>query len=388
MASYDPRAPHVSPGMDEPAPRVAIRQRAWVIPVVIAIALALGGLVFWQLSQGRERLANARLTDPAANAKPIIGTQDLPAPARAPDPAPVLQPEPVFQSAAAPEPAPAYAPGLGDPTLTAPGFASMREAETAARLKAPALVVDLSEPGSPPNAGADPAAGKATAGLSPRAVIDAAGGGARAPNADAQFSADLRISGDGARAEPLAHPSQTVIEGTVMAAVLETAVNSDLPGLARAVISRDVLSFDGKQVLIPRGSRVIGQYKSGVALGQSRAFVIWNRLIRPDGASIILASPGTDELGRGGLEGKVDRHFLRRFGGSVLLSLISAATAAATEKSDTQIIIAGSRGGADAAAVALQKEIDQPPTITVAQGAPIRIFVARDLDFSSLGAGR
>jgi type IV secretion system protein VirB10 len=129
---------------------------------------------------------------------------------------------------------------------------------------------------------------------------------------------------------------------------------------------------------------VIGQYKSGVALGQSRAFVIWNRLIRPDGASVDIASPGTDALGRGGLEGKVDRHFLRRFGGAILLSLISSGAASASSN-DTAIIIAGARG-ADAASVALQKELDQAPTITVQQGASIRIFVARDLDFSGIGA--
>jgi type IV secretion system protein VirB10 len=83
--------------------------------------------------------------------------------------------------------------------------------------------------------------------------------------------------------------------------VLETAIDSDLPGYVRAVVSQDVRSFDGARVLIPRSSRLIGQYKSGVASGQTRAYVVWSRLIRPDGVSVALASPAIDDAGRTGL---------------------------------------------------------------------------------------
>lgn len=371
MASYDYRDPRAAASVDEPAPQVAITPRAWVVPAMVAAALALGGLVFWQLSQGRVRQEQARLTDPSPNAAPPISSADLPPPASLPPP----EPAPIAVAAEAPPP-PAIVPMPDDP---------MRAAEVAARLKAPSLVVDLSEATPPPTPGA--AAPPPGAALSPQAVMRAAApggaGNSRAENDD-RFATDIRGDGAAAKAEALAHPAATVLEGTMLSAVLETAINSDLPGLTRAVISRDVRSFDGSQILIPRGSRVIGQYKSGVALGQSRAFVIWTRLIRPDGVSIALSAPGTDEMGRGGLEGKVDRHFLRRFGGSILLSLITAGAAAANDQSDTQVIIASSRGGADAASVALQKEIDLPPTITVPQGQPIRIFVSRDLDFSGL----
>ena len=77
-------------------------------------------------------------------------------------------------------------------------------------------------------------------------------------------------------------------QGAIIGAVMETALNSDLPGYARAVVSKDVLSFDGSTVLIPAGSRVIGEYNSGVAQGASRIFIVWSRLIRPDGVSIAL----------------------------------------------------------------------------------------------------
>jgi type IV secretion system protein VirB10 len=122
-------------------------------------------------------------------------------------------------------------------------------------------------------------------------------------------------------------------------------------------------------------------------MGQSRAFVIWTRIIRPDGIAVDLASPGTDALGRGGLEGRVDRHFLQRFGGAIVLSLISAGASAAAGDSDTQVIIASTQGANDIATAALNRDLDIAPTVRVPQGAPIRIFVTQDLDFSVVGDG-
>jgi type IV secretion system protein VirB10 len=245
------------------------------------------------------------------------------------------------------------------------------------RLKAPSLIVDLSEAGAPPAA----AAGAPGATVNPNAIAGAAAGGA-ARSADEQFAQRMGLDrATGQKAQKITNPGQIVLQGAVIPAVLETAINSDLPGFTRAIVSRDVRSFDGKNVLAPRGSRLIGQYRSGVALGQRRAFVIWTRLIRPDGVYIDLDSPASDALGRGGLEGDVDSHFLQRFGGAILLSLISAGTQLAQNDSDTQVIINSSRAGTDAAAVALNKNLDIAPTIKVAQGATIRIFVARDLDF-------
>ena len=108
--------------------------------------------------------------------------------------------------------------------------------------------------------------------------------------------------------------------------------------------------------------------------------------MRPDGVSVQIGSPGTDELGRGGLTGKVDRHFFTRFGGSILLSVLNAGIAAVGDGPTTTIAI-GSPGQATAAASMVQPE-NVPPTIKVAQGESIRIFVARDLDFSAVGPAR
>jgi type IV secretion system protein VirB10 len=175
------------------------------------------------------------------------------------------------------------------------------------------------------------------------------------------------------------NPGQTVSQGTLIPAVLETAINSDLPGYVRAVVSSDIRSFDGTRVLVPRSSRLIGQYKSGVAGGQTRAYVMWTRLIRPDGVSVALASPAVDETGQTGLTGKVDSHFMKRFGSSLLLSVVGAASTVAS--GGAGLILSG---GESAASVAASRDGQIPPTIRVRQGQPIRVFTAKDLDFSTV----
>jgi type IV secretion system protein VirB10 len=201
---------------------------------------------------------------------------------------------------------------------------------------------------------------------------------------------------DHARATSLRDIKTVVPQGTMIPAVLETAMNSDLPGFVRAVVSRDVRGFDGSDVLIPRGSRLVGQYRSGLSQGASRIFVIWTRVLRPDGASVQIASPGGDPLGRAGQSGKVNNHFFENFSSAILLSIINAEITNLAAQPNTQIVIGGTTGGVGslsstnpgaAAATAGSSALTPPvfpPTITVRQGAPIAIFVARDLDFSTV----
>ena len=178
-------------------------------------------------------------------------------------------------------------------------------------------------------------------------------------------------------------------QGAIVGAVMETALNSDLPGYARALVTKDVLSFDGSAVLIPAGSRVIGEYNSGVAQGASRIFIVWSRLVRPDGVSISLGSPAVDELGRGGLGGKVNRHFLQRFGGAILLSVLTGGiSAAAASIGGGSTIVVNSTNEATSLITQAARGTDIPPTIKTRQGALVRIFVARDLDFTAVGPVR
>lgn len=243
------------------------------------------------------------------------------------------------------------------------------------RRRAPTLVVDF---------GGAPTLIKANVDMAPsmsKAVAADTG-----LNPDERFADRLSASdAEPAKATAMRDLDAIIPQGAVIPAVMETAINSDLPGLARAMVTRDIKSFDGSTVLIPRGSRVIGQYKSGVALGASRVFVIWTRVIRPDGVSIQIASPAADPLGRGGLEGKVDRHFFSRFGGSILMSVLNAGVAAVgNARSTSQIYIGTAAEAANLAGTVAKTDQRVSPTIQTAQGAPVTIFVARDLDFSSV----
>lgn len=213
------------------------------------------------------------------------------------------------------------------------------------------------------------------------------GGGEQDPNiafANQYANSDVEI----ATASQLQNLDTLVTQGTLIDGILETAIQSDLPGLVRAIVSEDVYSFNGSQLIIPKGSKLIGRYRSGLVRGQSRVFVIWNRLIRNDGVSINIGSYGTDDLGRSGLAGEVDTHFFERFGSSVLLSLIDGAIQIGVNAidDDDQATVALDTGTdfSRSAEIALDNSIGIPPTVHVHQGARIKIFVGKDLDFSQV----
>jgi type IV secretion system protein VirB10 len=174
-------------------------------------------------------------------------------------------------------------------------------------------------------------------------------------------------------------PKTTVTQGTLIPAVLETAIDTDVPGYVRAIVSADVRSFDGSRVLVPRSSRLIGQYKSGLQAGQKRAYVIWTRLIRPDGVSVNISSPAIGFGGETGLAGKVDGHFFERFGSAMLLSVIGGLSSLG---GSSGVVVAN--GGQSAAAAAVGQSGQIGPTVRVRQGQPVRVFTARDLDFSKV----
>jgi type IV secretion system protein VirB10 len=270
--------------------------------------------------------------------------------------------------------------GSAIPVSPAPaGVAASASVGSAAKLASP----ESGDVTSPAMAtGTAPASALAAAG-SPL-LAGASGSGALGPNE--QFAARAsEAPPDPAIATQMTNLGTTITQGATIPAVLETAINSDLPGFTRAVVSRDVMGFDGKNVLIPRGSRVIGQYRNALSLGQSRVFIIWMRAIRPDGVTVQIGSPGDDALGRGGLTGEVNSHFFSRFGGAILLSVLNAGATAIAGTPSTQISIGSPAAAAGAAATAtIPTGADILPTIKVKQGAAINIFVARDLDFSGV----
>lgn len=188
-------------------------------------------------------------------------------------------------------------------------------------------------------------------------------------------------SGGGERvyAERFANPSTTIPRGTVIPAVLETALDSTRPGGVRALVQRDVFGFDGTQVLIQRGSRLYGEYSADLQPGQRRAMIQWTRLIRPDGVTIALDSPASDVLGRAGVKGDVDSKFFQRFGGAILQSILDIGVGVATREATDGVIVAlpGSTQN-----LQVQQQASIQPTLKVDQGTSVSVFVARELDFS------
>lgn len=174
-------------------------------------------------------------------------------------------------------------------------------------------------------------------------------------------------------------------KGAFINCVLKTKLDSSVAGMSSCIVTRDIYSDNGKVVLIEKGAEVTGEYRSKLNRGVSRIFVLWNRIKSPLGVVINIDSPATDSLGGSGLPGFIDTHFWQRFGGALLLSLVDDIAAnIAANSNDGTIINSTSENSSSGAEIALENSIDIPPTLHINHGAKVGIYVARDLDFSSV----
>jgi type IV secretion system protein VirB10 len=194
----------------------------------------------------------------------------------------------------------------------------------------------------------------------------------------------------GAKARLLPHPDMMLTMGTMIPCTLQTAIDSQLAGYVKCVLPQDVRSTTGNVVLLDRGTTVVGEIGRGLVQGQDRVFVLWDRAETPDHAVIELSSPGTDELGRSGLPGRVNNHWWERFGSAILLSVIQGglqtgtALAANSGSSGGTFFNSFQSNGTNISDTALQATINIPPTLEKNQGDNVAIFVAKDLDFSDV----
>lgn len=195
-----------------------------------------------------------------------------------------------------------------------------------------------------------------------------------------------------------------VAQGKLIEAVLETSINTDLKGMLRAIISRDVYSESGTNVLLPKGSRLIGEYDSAIADSQVRVDIIWNRVMRPDGIDVQIQSPGTDQLGKAGIAGEVDTKFGHLFMNSFLISSVKIAGGAVLNKllgndaikTETQ----GDKTTETASPAAIlstdainnltkvfetivKRYENNKPTIRIDQGTRMKVYVNKDIVFSN-----
>ena len=380
------------------------------------IVLAVVAFFAWQNRSGPVRTMLTPDTDefkttsyqpPVINAQPAAMNPGrlVIEPPPAPPPPPSPPPDPGGRFPPRPEPAVVTAP----PPMVVDDGEERRRAEEEERrrwerLRSPMMITD---------SGAAPGAGLADPSQT---------GSLRGDDGDPNTRYLLAKAAEGveiSRATKNRRIDALVAQGTIIRGVLETAIQSDLPGMVRAVTTEDVWSFDGRRVLVPSGTRLIGEYKSGLATGQTRVFVVWTRILRSDGVSVQLGSPGTDDLGRTGLTGEVDRHYFERFGSAILLSIVGGGsqylaglgqssyanrttstsafdpvtglTTTSTTGPDQQSLYARQIAAQQTSTTinslaneALRNSINIPPTVHVDQGAAIAIFVRRDLDFSGL----
>jgi type IV secretion system protein VirB10 len=182
-------------------------------------------------------------------------------------------------------------------------------------------------------------------------------------------------------------PTQRLLipKGAFIDCTLETAINSALPGMTTCVTATDTFGADGQVVLLERGTKLTGETAGTVQSGAARVFVLWTEARTPTGVVIPLSSPGTDELGRAGLTGRVNRHFWQRFGAAILITMIDGAVqgAAASQRGGGTVIYSPS-SSQDITTEVLKSTVGITPTIEVQNGNRIQILVARDLDFRSV----
>jgi type IV secretion system protein VirB10 len=171
--------------------------------------------------------------------------------------------------------------------------------------------------------------------------------------------------------------------GAFIDCTLETAIDSTLPGMTTCITAADTFGADGKVVLLERGTKLAGETRGEVQQGQARIFVLWTEARTPSGVIVPLDSPGTDELGRSGLPGEVQRHFFERFGAAMLVTLIDGAVQAgvqAAAHSGGPVIYTPS-GSSEVLTEVLKDTLRIPPTVVKHNGERIQVLVARDIDF-------
>lgn len=194
-----------------------------------------------------------------------------------------------------------------------------------------------------------------------------------------------------ASANLLGNRNFLLTKGTFIDAVLESAMDSSVPGMVAAIVSSDVFSANGRVVLLERGTKLTGEYKGSIQPGQSRLFVLWTRAETPKGVIINLDSPSTDPLGRTGADGYIDNHWLQKLGAAFLLSawsdgleIVGNIVADKSNSNNLYTYDNTERAGEQMATETLRHTMNIPPTLYKNQGEPVRVFVARDLDFSKV----
>ncbi|HLL31766.1 MAG TPA: TrbI/VirB10 family protein [Allosphingosinicella sp.] len=374
------------PGERDPRPIVALPNSGLPGLAIAGIALLLAVLLFLFLNGRREadQATSLRGTGSAGTAfsPPPPLAIPLERQAEAPPPPPLTV---VTTAPAAPPVMLRVSPRRAAPAVSAPW-------QVEPEYQPPPYMEPASNfgqaPPQPPAASFDEPALVMDSGGLGRSAGPVAPGGPAAAGQTAQAGQPTASDRGPSRISQISNPATVMPVGTLIRAVLETPIDTSKPGMARAIVSHDARGFNGEQVLVPRGSRLAGEYQSDVRSGQKRVLINWTQLIRPDGAVIRLDSPAADELGGAGVPGRVGGLSIGRFAQGLLRTALAVGTSLAPWTNRGSIIVglpaaqvtdavghaAGNRGGRR--------------TIRVKQGTAFNVFVARNLDFSAATPSR
>ena len=357
------------------APRVTRLSRKMLASVAAVALVGIGGALIYALqtrgpSDGGEELYST------ANRQPADGLAGLPRDYTGPILGPALPGDlggPILSAQNAGQP-------VVPPVVPTPGVDEAeqrrRAEEEAARLS---TVFFQSRQGAA--AAASPSAMPGLAGFDPASA-------AGQPTAQDRQLAFLNAAADRRTVTPdrVTPPASPFVlqAGAVISAALITGIRSDLPGQITAQVTENIYdSPTGSILLVPQGTRLIGQYDNAVQFGQRRVLLVWNRLIMPNGRSIVLErQPGADTQGYAGLEDGVDYHWWDLAKAAALSTLLGVGAELATDDNDR--LIRAIRDGAQdtvnqAGQQIVQRQLQVAPTLTIRPGFPVRVIVTKDL---------
>lgn len=364
------------------APRVTRLSRKALAGAGLIVSLGIGGALIYAL-QTRDRGADGEELYSTENRATADGLAGLPRDYTGPVLGPALPGDlgrPILS--AQNEGKPVVPPTVPDPTVDQEEQRRRAEEEAARTSR----VFFQTETRTNPTAGADSAAG---AGLPNLAGLGLGGNTAQdRQNAFLNAAVDRRTT---TTDRVMAPASPFVLQaGAVIPAALITGIRSDLPGQITAQVTESIYdSPTGRVLLVPQGTRIIGQYDNSVQFGQRRVLLVWNRLIFPNGRSIVLErQPGADSQGYAGLEDGVDYHWWDLAKAAGLSTLLSVGAELAVDDDD-RLIQAIRNGGQDtindAGQQIVRRQLNIAPTLTIRPGFPVRVIVTRDLVLEPYG---
>ena len=423
---------NITPDVEEGSSKVAISKGS-SIAIMIAVGLIIVYIIYKMLSPSPDDLAANPIKEVNNKLPTVKPVQDSGQTIVVPD-VPKLPDVPQLTAPIAPPaPTPPPPPVLNMDLPTPPQIPAVVQ-------QAPTISNLFNAPTSPLSTALqeDPAiAARKQAKLKANIMFMNGGSGPSSKkNIDSKGDSLISLSATGGQtaATDMGNLQRIIGQGKMIYATLETAINTDIPGMVRGLISRDVYSESGKNILIPRGSRLVGTYSSDITFGQARVQITWTRVMRPDGIDIRVNSPSADALGHAGISGDVDNHLMHNVGNMLMMSVINVAlgkyadkkagntnsttttinpilpstnsttTTGTTSSNQTvnttpTVVTSGpTQTNTQAAYQSAINSISQmgedyvkkgasvPPTITIDQGTAVRVYVAQDLVFPGRSA--